>query len=203
MRSIARRIFILIGTGLLVVPVATHATCINNGVVVAKPSGYGGSTQFTAQAPSNLSSITAQTRYLLLDDFYESVTPGSATISSGYWTQASSTAKTELVEVANPSQYEAGFVFSVCTIRAQLLPDGIGTATVNLVFKQGATQSDGPAINLLSPYMAVYERSMNLNPITNQAWTSDDLDGGTIIGVKNAGGTNSGLGFESIILECQ
>jgi hypothetical protein len=76
--------------------------------------------------------------------------------------------------------------------------------TAYLVLKQGATQSDGPAISILSSYPNVYERVMAVNPVTGLAWTSDDLSSGlTIVGVKNdAGASGFGAGIGSLILEC-
>jgi hypothetical protein len=203
MRSKMTPLLVLLLTGVLLTQTTfSHATCLTGGEpVVAKPTSAGGSAQFTVQAPT-APALAGGYHWMLVGDFYPSWSTGQA-LNTGYYSMPSATAKQELYNVSNANQEDAGMVFNACTIRSQLLPNGPLPVTVNLVVKQGATQSDGNPIVLTSTVGTVYERSMPLNPITNQAWTSADLFFGTIIGVKAAANTNAGVGLESIILECQ
>ncbi len=198
MRRLAR--FIIVG--LCFMPAALRAQCNSSAPVVARPIGQGTS-QFTFQVPIGPPNMIASTHWMLVDDFVDCFT--GTTLQSGFYSMPPlTTAKTESFIVKNPGQDGAGLTFASCTIRAQIMTNGPGNSTIHLIVKQGATQVDGPPRVVTQPVLQEFDSPMATNPITGLAWTSDDLStGNTVVGVKNDANPNTGVGLESIVLQCE
>jgi len=96
--------------------------------------------------------------------------------------------------------------FEKCTLRSHMMAEGApgGTSPTWLVLKHAGTQNNGSQIDVQPTFIKEYTREMTTNPFTNQPWNSDDFTSSIYqIGVRNNVGTNRGITFLDLLLECQ